>query len=158
MATRFFEESSSSSSRWHAQVGKCWNGNRDCLPFSFLVILLIDTIDIYRLYRFYMIFYRFYMIFYRCFDVDLTLDVKNLQVMCSLRDGPADCEVDVGSWGYSQISPFSSWISHWKYGDFNWFYVIFQSYVGNGWWFIDDHLLGGLEPWNFMTFHILYWE
>ena len=77
-----------------------------------LVILLIDTIDIYRLYRFYMIVYRFYMIFYRCFDVDLTFDVENLQVMCSLRDGPADCEVDVGSSGYSQISPFSSWISH----------------------------------------------
>ena len=75
------------------------------------------------------------MIFYRCFDVDLTFDVENLQVMCSLRDGPADCEVDVGSSGYSQISPFSSWISHWKYLviliDFLWFSIVMLEMVGD---------------------------
>jgi hypothetical protein len=31
--------------------------------------------------------------------------------------------------------------------------VIFHSYVGNGWLFIDDDLLGGVEHGWIMTFH-----
>ena len=134
------EESSSSSSRWHAQVGKCWNGNRDCLPFFFVIILLIDTIDIYRLYRFYMMFYRFYMMFYIWFSIDSiwcsidsiwcsidstwfsidSIDVLSIWLPMKISRWCVPCGMDqliarsIG-WvptGYSQISPLSSWISH----------------------------------------------